>query len=113
VRFPRAGLSAPLPGGSGYETPGRHDGRPAGYIARCTGTAGRPLKRVPSQEARELELSGGVRSQPQVPEWNAGRRARPKRKGGANRLLRGAPCAPRLPAFRFPFICRKRAEKSL
>jgi hypothetical protein len=76
---------------------------------------------VPSQEARELELSGGVRSLPQVPWWNAGRRARPKRKGGASRLLRGAPCAPlayrswttRLPAFRFPyFICRKRAAKS-
>src|SRR5580698_7140574 len=49
---------------------------------------------VPSQEARELELSGGVRSLPQVPWWNAGRRARPKRKGGASRLLRGAPCAP-------------------
>ena len=75
---------------------------------------------VPSQEARELELSGGVRSLPQVPWWNAGRRARPKRKGGASRLLRGAPCAPlayrswttRLPAFRFlSFVCRKRAVK--
>ena len=41
---------------------------------------------VPSQEVRELELSGGVRSLPQVPWWNAGRRARPKRKGGASRL---------------------------
>ena len=64
---------------------------------------------APSQEVRELELSGGVRSLPQVPWWNAGRRARPKRRGGASRLLRGAPCAPlayrswttRLPAFRF------------
>ena len=36
---------------------------------------------VPSQEARELELSGGVRSLPQVPWWNAGRRARPKAEG--------------------------------
>jgi hypothetical protein len=31
--------------------------------------------RGPSQEARELELSGGVRSLPQVPWWNADRRA--------------------------------------
>ena len=49
---------------------------------------------VPSQEVRELELSGGVRSLPQVPWWNAGRRPRPKRKGGASRLLRGAPGTP-------------------
>ena len=60
---------------------------------------------VPSQEVRELELSGGVRSLPQVPWWNAGRRARPKRRGGASRLsvapLRAGRGIPRLPAFRF------------
>jgi hypothetical protein len=32
--------------------------------------------RPPQQEAR-LQLSGGVGSLPQVPQWNAGRRARP------------------------------------
>ena len=32
---------------------------------------------VPSRKARELELSGGVRSLPQAPWWNADRRARP------------------------------------
>ncbi len=51
---------------------------------RCTGTAGvgnaHPYL-VPAQEARELELSGGVRSLPQVPWWNAGRRARPRAEG--------------------------------
>ena len=74
---------------------------------------------VPSQEVRELELSGGVRSLPQVPWWNAGRRARPKRKGGASRLLRGAPCAPlayrswttRLPAFRFPLFAGSEPQR--
>ena len=75
---------------------------------------------VPSQEVRELELSGGVRSLPQVPWWNAGRRARPKRKGGASRLLRGAPCTPfacgpwntASAGVPLPFICWKRAVKS-
>ena len=64
---------------------------------------------VPSQEVRELELSGGVRSLPQVPRWNAGRRARPKRKGGASRLLRGAPRAP-LRAGITVCVCRRSAS---
>ncbi len=74
---------------------------------------------VPSQEVRELELSGGVRSLAQVPWWNTGRRARPKRRGGASRLLRGAPrtplCAdcgiPRLPAFPLPLFLRRHCEE--
>ncbi len=60
------------------KTPGRHYDRSAGQPAALgrpgTGNA-RPYL-VPSQEARELELSGGVRSLPQVPWWNADRRAR-------------------------------------
>ena len=94
MRFPRVGLSAPLPGGSG---PKRPAGTTAGLWLITPAALGRPgvgntrSSVVPSQEVRELELSGGVRSLPQVPRWNAGRRARPKRKGGASRLLRGAP----------------------
>ena len=53
-------------------------------------------------------------------EWNAGRRARPKRKGGASRIFRGAPCAPlayrswttRLPAFRFLLLFVRHCERS-
>ena len=53
---------------------------------------------VPSQEVRELELSGGVRSLPQVPWWNAGRRARPRAEGRRKPPFRGAP--------RTPLACR-------
>ena len=75
---------------------------------------------VPSQEVRELELSGGVRSLPQVPWWNAGRRARPKRKGGASRLYPWrALCAACVQVVDYAsagvplpfFICRKRPAK--
>ena len=39
-RFPRAGLSAPLPGGSGPKRPAGILDRPAGYIARSMGWPG-------------------------------------------------------------------------
>jgi len=84
VRFPRAGLSAPLPGGSGPKRPaGNTTGLrvipPAALGRQGAGNTRSYL--VPSQEARELELSGGVRSRPQEPWWNAGRRARPIAEG--------------------------------
>ena len=64
-----------------------------------------------SQEVAWLELSGGVRSLPQVPWWNAERRARPDGR---------APCREgtevteqRLSAFRFPFRhCEERLRRS-
>jgi hypothetical protein len=37
---PAGGAVTPAPGRLRAKTPGRHDDRPAGYIARCTGTAG-------------------------------------------------------------------------
>jgi hypothetical protein len=53
-----------------------------------------------SQEVAWLELSGGVRSLPQVPWWNAERRARRKARAAS----RGAAVTEqRLSAFRFPF----------
>jgi hypothetical protein len=81
-----------------------HRGRPG------TGNA-RPYL-VPSREARELELSGGVRSLPQVPWWNADRRARPQAEGGASRFFVARPARRlraghetlRLSAFRFPLF---------
>jgi hypothetical protein len=80
---------------------------------------------VPSQEARELELSGGVRSLPQVPRWNAGRRARPKRKGGASRLsvarparrcVRALQCASAGVPFPFFYLvrhCEERGDEAI
>jgi len=97
VRFPRAGLSALLPGGSG---PKRPAGITTGLRVIPPAALGRPgvgnahPYLVPSQEARELELSGGVRSRPQEPWWNAGRRARPRAEGRRKPPFRGAPCAP-------------------
>jgi hypothetical protein len=40
VRFPRVGLSPPLPGGSGPKRPAGILDRSAGVKLRCTGTAG-------------------------------------------------------------------------
>jgi hypothetical protein len=54
---------------------------------------------VPSREARELELSGGVRSPPQVPWWNADRRARDASRAAAS--ADAVSCSVRLSAFRF------------
>jgi len=56
---------------------------------------------VPSQEARELELSGGVRSLPQVPWWNADRRARDASRAAAS--ADAVSCSVHLSAFRFLF----------
>jgi hypothetical protein len=57
---------------------------------------------VPSQEARELELSGGVRSLPQVPWWNADRRARDASRAAAS--ADAVSCSVRLSAFRFLYL---------
>ncbi len=54
---------------------------------------------VPPQEARELELSGGVWSLPQVPWWNADRRARDASRAAAS--ADAASWTVRLSAFRF------------
>ena len=98
-------LVTSAPGRLGQDTPGRHHDRTAGAIsldwdskarvtpasdawgpavgfASCVAMrsvfrtigAGAPNE---SQEVAWLELSGGVRSLPQVPWWNAERRARP------------------------------------
>jgi hypothetical protein len=67
-----------LPGGFG-KTPGRHDDRSATMLAGLgQAEAGNARLLATSQEVR-LELSGGVRSLPQVPRRSAGRRARPER----------------------------------
>jgi len=58
------------------------------------GTGNTRSYRVLSQEVRELELSGGVRSLPQEPWWNADRRARPQAEGRRKPLFRGATRAP-------------------
>ena len=72
---PARALSPLLPGGFGI-TPGRHHDRSATKVAGL-GQAEADNARVlaTSQEVR-LELSGGVGSLPQVPRWNAVRRAR-------------------------------------
>jgi hypothetical protein len=61
---------------------------------------------APSQEVRELKLSGGVRSLPQVPRWNAERRARPKRAVRASGLIRGARRARSVSGRQRPFTWR-------
>ena len=75
---PAGRVVSPAPGRLRAKTPGRQYDRSAGQPA-ALGRPGAGNTRsylVPSQEARELELSGGVRSLPQVPWWNADRRAR-------------------------------------
>ncbi len=116
MRFPRAGLSAPLPGGSG---PKRPAGTMTGLRATSPAALGRPgvgnahPYLVPSQEVRELELSGGVRSLPQVPLVERRQASAPESgEGGASRLsvarparrMRAGRGIPRLPAFRFPLF---------
>jgi hypothetical protein len=65
--------------------------------------------RPPQQEVAWLELSGGVRSLPQVPWWDAERRARRK----ARAVPQGtAVIEQRLSAFRFPFFLRSPDERS-
>ena len=115
---PARGVVSLAPGRLRDQTPGRHYDRPADSSAVLKEGRGRvtPVRaRAPSQEERELELSGGVRSLPQVPRWNAGRRAPSvcSRKpgvfgGGAAPVWRGS-LNTRLPAFRFPFFLRSPA----
>ena len=65
---------------------------------------------VPSQEVRELELSGGVRSLPQVPWWNAGRRARPRAERAAQAAFPWrALCAACVQAVEYR-VCRRSAS---
>jgi hypothetical protein len=64
---------------------------------------------VPSQEARELELSGGVRSLPQVPWWNADRRARDASRAAAS--ADAVSCSVRLSAFRFLFFAGSEPQR--
>jgi hypothetical protein len=54
-----------------------------------------------SQEVAWLKLSGGVRSLPQVPWWNAERRARCKARAASQDA---AVVEQRFSAFRFPFF---------
>jgi hypothetical protein len=73
-------------------------------VFRTIGT-GAPNK---SWEVAWLELSGGVRSLPQVPWWNAERRARRK----ARAVPRGTVVTEqRLSAFRFPFSSLRAAKR--
>jgi hypothetical protein len=65
---------------------------------------------VPSQEVRELELSGGVRSLPQVPLVERRQASAPDSgKGGASRRLRGAPRAPLRAGMEY-CVCRRSAS---
>jgi hypothetical protein len=59
---------------------------------------------VPSQEARELELSGGVRSLPQVPWWDAERRARDASRAAASADAVHGVCVSRRSASFFCFV---------
>ncbi len=132
------GSSLPLPGRLGQDTPGRHHDRSAGAIsldwdskarvmpASDAGEAGPPASRKnalrcapsfePSGRARRTSprksrgsrLSGGVRSLPQVPWWNAERRARRKARAARKRGGYGT----RLSAFRFPFFFVAWVERS-
>ena len=94
----RGRICSPLPGGSGPKRPagimtGLRATSPAVLGGPGTGNAHPYL--VPSQEARELELSGGVRSLPQVPLVERRQASAPDSgRGGASRIFRGAPCAP-------------------
>jgi hypothetical protein len=113
----------------GQDTPGRHHDRSAGAISLdwdskarvtpasdawkavagfrvvcCEARIFRTIGvRAPneSQEVAWLKLSGGVRSLPQVPWWNAERRARRKARAASQDA---AVVAQRLSAFRFPFL---------
>src|SRR5262249_49372563 len=117
------GSSLPFSGGSG-ETPGRHDDRSArsslDWDRKERGTPAqqrtvfRTIGTVRPTAAQEavLELSGGVGSLPQVPRWNADRRARPsppsphagkaKRSGRAAASVDADGRNTRLSAFRLP-----------
>ena len=95
---PAGGVVTPAPGRLWAKTPGRHYDRPAGTspaVLGGPGTGNAHPYLVPSQEARELELSGGVRSLPQVPLVERRQASAPDSgRGGASRIFRGAPCAP-------------------
>jgi hypothetical protein len=117
----------PAPGRSGHHAC-RHYDRRAGCAAGSGGRAGGHIRRVGKAPTKPgPDRTKGPHTPWAEPWWNAGRRARPKRKGGASRLLRGAPCAPlrtgsltavRLTAVRLPalhvlhFISSLRAERS-
>src|SRR3984885_9552249 len=84
-RFPRAWVVSSAPGRLRADTPGRPYDRSAGNIARCTVDGrerGKPVPTSPVPGSASLELSGDVRSLPQVPGWNADTRARPLRRFG-------------------------------
>jgi hypothetical protein len=100
---PAGGVVSPAPGRLRAKATGRHYDRPAGIKSPAAlGRQGADNTRssvVSSQEVRELELSGGVRSLPQVPWWNADRRARDASRAAAPGGV--VSWSPRLSAFRF------------
>ena len=80
--------SSPWPSGGFGKTSGRHYDRSAAMSAGL-GQAGRvtPVS-YPRPRKNVLELSGGVRSLPQVPWWDADRRAAPAGAATASRWMR-------------------------
>ena len=84
--------SAPLPGGPGIMSAGIMTGvRGASLdVGRIVGgVTPAPWTVCPTKPGPER--TKGPHTPWEEPWWNAGRRARPKRTGGASRLLRGAP----------------------
>ena len=82
-------------------------GSPARVKMRCDARVFRTIgARAPteSQEVAWLKLSGGVRSLPQVPWWNAERRARLARRALHRKMRRLFNSAFRRSAFLFLFI---------
>ena len=75
-RFPRAGARHLRSRAANGKTPGRHDDRSATLSLDWDRSPSGNAWRMPRPRKRVLELSGGVGSRPQVPRWNAVRRAR-------------------------------------
>src|SRR5271167_3590133 len=75
-RFPRAGARHLRSRAANGKTPGRRDDRSATLSLDWDRLLSGNAWRTPRPRKRVLELSGGVGSLPQVPRWNAVRRAR-------------------------------------
>jgi len=77
---PRAGARHLRSRAANGKTPGRHDDRSATLSLDWDRSPSGNAWRMPRPRKRVLELSGGVGSRPQVPRWNAVRRARRVRR---------------------------------
>ncbi len=102
VRFLRAGLVTPLPGGPGIDPAGIMPGARGASLKRGS----RRGCRVPASREARLGLRQGVQSPRQAPRWSAERRARPVSARRAAAPADAAPRHLRLSALRLPLSGR-------